>query len=453
MMLIGSASLFAEEHPYFEPDSWRKAFNQRGGAPSLIGASSMATLVQLDQDVEAIDLRFEPTDEVWAQLKKFPRLEELSVLWTYSPSHIAHFKEMARLERLSISLRGPVSADDLAGLGTLSLAGFLYITCTGESDLNRVGAALPVCEFPLRMLVSGSGDDTPRVLAGEDVLSLAGQPKLEWLHLNHRSLSPDAGKSIAQLPALRYLFVRGCEGFDTAFCEAISQSSSLEAIGGEGQAFDSDGLAALLAAKELSHLMLDNKLELPPQKVAEALRKARSLESLVLYNRKSVDTSVVHAIAGMKRLKWLELGIPKTVPDATIKRLSGLRGLTGLGLSSEVRRDPAMFDILAGMKKLDMLRWGLTQAPPPDAFRQLLSLKDLRRVELYVYALTGEHVKVLADLPQLAALDISNAKELTANDLGPLLAAKKLRRLRAHWPEGVKEVFAERRPEVELVDA
>jgi hypothetical protein len=444
LALFSGVLCAAEQHPYFEAGSWRTPFGQKDPAPQLYEVMSLSDLQQVPKDARAIDYHGVLGEEVWGELSSRQALDELHLTADYSAGIAEKLAALPRLKTISLYIRGAKSKEQLAPLANLHPSGLLYVTFTESWGDGSTAGNLPVIDAPLRLMVSHEPG-----LGNASLAPLVLQPRLELLHFSNATLNAGAAAPIAECKALKFLFLKACTGFDTTFCESLALSPSLEAIGGDSQTFNAVGLAALAKIKTLRHMMIDGKVGVTAAEFAAMLKKM-NLESLTVNDFDAVNDDVVKEIAGFKRMRHLQLVLPKEVTDESVKKLGALKSLVWFYLSSKLRRDVSVFDILGGMKKLQYLSWSVTAAPPAAALKKLPG--DLVFLALWAKDLKADHLKVIAGFGHLEELKISSTEDFAARDLMVLTGAKALKRLLATWPDGAKEEFTKKRPDVELLE-
>lgn len=159
-----------------------------------------------------------------------------------------------------------------------------------------------------------------------------------------------------------------------------------------------------------------------------AAAKCPHLESLMIYDAPMTDAGLksLKLLAGLKRLKTLQIiGCPK-VSDAGLKEAAGLPHLRDLYVTAVRLTDAGLKDLLA---LRDLRELGLSETRITDAGLQGLSaLKDLRRLDLNRVAVTDAGLKELRGLSHLRELDLI-ATKVTDRGLQELAGLKELQRL------------------------
>lgn len=131
------------------------------------------------------------------------------------------------------------------------------------------------------------------------------------------------------------------------------------------------------------------------------------LESLGLYNCKAITDVGLTNLAGLRNLRWLNLGSTR-ITDNGLAHLAGLRNLRTLDLGT-TRISDAGLEHLKGLAQIDTLL--LFETRVGDRSMEIIAgFPNMRRLVLASTRITDNGLAHLARLTNLVELDLSNTR-------------------------------------------
>ena len=223
--------------------------------------------------------------------------------------------------------------------------------------------------------------------ASEDLAVISKMRGLEFLDLNASSLSDDDMRSLATIPTLNTLILRGSEKLSGAGLSELAKTPKLRHLHIEpGRGFTGAGL--------------------------EQLAESQTLEVLYMTVSKDFVPSNIRSLAKAKRLRRLEL-IGFGVTNEVLAAIAELKGLEELSVGAQ--RMPEQLGVLKALPRLRVLS---IMGARDGSLAELGQLKNIEWLQLPIYGGRGSGLKSLSELPRLRRLDISGATYGGMNDEG-----------------------------------
>lgn len=329
-------------------------------------------------------------------------------------------------------------------------------------------------------------------LKGEGLQALEALPRLEHLDLTYSGVESTAIERLPRLPSLRSLVLSHCLNFHGRSLAAVATIPGLRRLDLSGcPTLAAADVLHLVKLTELRHLDLrdcqgrfrgqrdigpagNDRQEEQPQPVEDgigitdaivAALAAMPLETLLLGGSESLTDAIGEPLSKMTTLRALDLSdLPKVtgallarIPDgleslaldqdhqldaSSFAHLPPLATLKVLGLSGVNKVDGTTLKALLANKQLTTLRLGGVRArgkgDPPDRTPRLrkedaallAAQAGLKSLDVsYASWVNRDVLAVLAQLPQLAELDLSGVHHLMAQDLERLAESASLRAL------------------------
>ncbi|HOX58264.1 MAG TPA: redoxin family protein [Candidatus Paceibacterota bacterium] len=249
-------------------------------------------------------------------------------------------------------------------------------------------------------------------LTDEGVINLSQLPRLKRLELpmpqwnDPKSyLSPYTEKSIKELARVRSLEELGLAGpgVTDAAMTHLAQLVNLRSLNLFGCPVSDEGLAKLTALKALEDLTmmgdsdvtigglnklnsLDRLTNLRVHSLGQAgaplqIGGLSQLEYLMIFTEKgsTFRDADLACLAGLKRLKWLQMGAGQGITDAGMAHLAGLTALDRLVFGGSGLTDRSLA-VLANMPRLDLVT--INGSFTDDGLRHLEGLKGLRHLTI-----------------------------------------------------------------------
>jgi len=318
---------------------------------SAVSDEGIGMLKQLPA-VEDMNLqRTSITDEAYAHLSEYPKLKRIRAARTFTmDSGLAHLKDKQSLELL-----------DFRDCNLLTDAGLAHLKeLRNLKDLKVWGSQ-----------ITDAGLD-----------HLQGMEKLKVLSLQDTGVT-DAGMSkIANLTNLETLVLMRCF-VTSAGTPEIAKLKKMRRLDLRGTLVNEDGMKDLAKLSELR--VLDLSESIVANSGLEALTKLTKLEQLNLWGTRVGDAGMPF-VASMTTLKALNLdsvGFPSeniVLTDDGIKQLISLENLESLHLGNS-QVGPAGMEALAGLKKLKQLNIPFCSNVSDDDVKKLVAaLPELKVV-------------------------------------------------------------------------
>lgn len=237
-----------------------------------------------------------------------------------------------------------------------------------------------------------------------DLAALAAHPSLEGILLEADE-APDASWSelLASLPSLRSVrVVLPWRAFRAALARVASlprlTSLTLECV---GDTPDTDGLAALSAARSLTRLVV---------------------------SRPTAWGAATRALSALPALSALTVDRPSSMTADALAALPSLAGLRALDLVDIPSLTALSYAPLGAMRGLDSL--GLHGKVPPTVAPIVAELRALRALDIGWSSLEGKALAVLTSLTAVERLGIANTKA-SGSVLAAVMASMPLRQVTA----------------------
>jgi hypothetical protein len=277
---------------------------------------------------------------------------------------------------------------------------------------------------------------------------LRGHPRLARLALLHEALDDAAVEHLIALPALRVLSLTESKLTDAGLARLLEAKSLTHLLLHSSESITDRGLASLAAQSELECLTLIRIARLTDEGL-RGLAGLSSLNSLGLTADNLTDDGLRH-LEDLPALRHLELGIPVT--DAGLRHLGGLSLLEGLSLNHTSIEGPGLRH-LTGLRNLRRIELNGTKVGDRDMVH-LAAIGSLIELSLASTAISDAGLERLASLAGLESLDLSNCDGVTDAGLESLASLPALKRLGMRWmkrvtAEGVKRLGAAREIAVE----
>lgn len=230
---------------------------------------------------------------------------------------------------------------------------------------------------------------------------------LETLRMQRTSVDDAAIAAFASLPKIKRLFLTQCTQITDAGLQSIQETSTLEVLDLHDCNLISDvGLSAVSQLTRLRGLKLYG-----PGITNDGIAKLSglvNLESLSLADCQGIDDGALVHLKKLKKLRELSL-FRDFIGDDGVAHLNGLTAMEKLRLRDTVVTAKAISE-LAGMKKLrdlDLSECGLLE---DDAMPQVAKLTSLTKLNLWLTRVSDKGVAALTTLPSLEWLNLDQTE-------------------------------------------
>lgn len=352
-----------------------------GGGFSKAGLARICAMPGM-QSLEELRIQHSSLDGGLAALQRLPRLRRLAITDSrIDDRDLDDLIACPTLQHLEIGPntgisghgRGLIALERMPRLTHLSLAGLDWLD---DRELLRLGRmrglrALNLTEVDGRESVMFSGLERPGVKRGvtDRVLAaLAKLPELHTLTLNGIQNLGDAQlRLLGDAPKLRRLHL--------AFCGAISSEgfaalpAGMLELGLSGTRITPAQLRRFTA---LEHAEIGDCAALQADQLSALIEGGwgKMLHTVRLQGSPPLSDADLRAVAGLPRLRNLDLSLNRWVLDAHLQPLEGLRGrLESLSLVGCRALSPAFFAQLRGFERLRRIELDDTQLDAEDQAR------------------------------------------------------------------------------------
>jgi hypothetical protein len=244
---------------------------------------------------------------------------------------------------------------------------------------------------------------TTRRVTDDDLIHLAGLPKINWLNLNNAGRSvTDVGLAHLPRPDRLACLQAGRTAVGDELAKRLSTAEQLHTLGLGGTRITDEGLRALSALSALQNLSVDNT-EVTDAGL-DALRQMPGLISLQLDSTQITDAGLAK-LSGHRSLTTVQLN-HTAVTDAGLKHLATLPRLKQVQIGGTQVRGSGLVTIAARLNVLV-----LRGTPIDDAsLVYLRGANNLEALDLEDTAITDAGLEHLLGLPKLGAICLEGTK-------------------------------------------